>query len=177
MSRSVQQLAVLRADCNHCNPVLQFILSGNKLTELWIQVPLKCKWRRRVGDLPVEIPGVTSNMCQPQTLNWRNKYVYRILNKIHYKYIPRTIQTSEKGAKLCRSAVRYQISADDVGTDISVEASTDVPTQRLDPFRVYNTEWLAGTASRFWWWSSWHRRGRGCKANQTGEIMRADWFE
>eukprot|EP00435_Cladocopium_sp_Y103_P032908 s835_g8.t1 len=41
-------------------------------------VPLKCKWRRRVGDLPVEIPGVTSNM--------------------------------------------YQISADDVGTDISVEA-------------------------------------------------------
>lgn len=43
-----------------------------------LPVPLKCKWRRRVGDLPVEIPGVTSNM--------------------------------------------YQISADDVGTDISVEA-------------------------------------------------------
>ena len=33
---------------------------------LCIQVPLKCKWRRRVGDLPVEIPGVTSNMFGPQ---------------------------------------------------------------------------------------------------------------
>ncbi|CAK8999641.1 unnamed protein product [Durusdinium trenchii] len=43
-----------------------------------LPVPLRCKWRRRVGDLPVEIPGVTSNM--------------------------------------------YQISADDAGTDISVEA-------------------------------------------------------
>lgn len=43
-----------------------------------LPVPLKCKWKRRVGDLPVEIPGVTSNM--------------------------------------------YQISADDVGTDICVEA-------------------------------------------------------
>eukprot|EP00440_Ansanella_granifera_P044628 gb/GFBE01048365.1/.p1 GENE.gb/GFBE01048365.1/~~gb/GFBE01048365.1/.p1 ORF type:complete len:658 (+),score=174.26 gb/GFBE01048365.1/:1-1974(+) len=43
-----------------------------------LPVPLKCKWKRRVGDMPVEIPGVTSNM--------------------------------------------YQISADDVGTDISVEA-------------------------------------------------------
>lgn len=41
-------------------------------------IPLKCKWKRRVGDLPVEIPGVTSNM--------------------------------------------YQISADDVGTEIWVEA-------------------------------------------------------
>ena len=30
------------------------------------QVPLRCKWRRRVGDLPVEIPGVTSNMSAPQ---------------------------------------------------------------------------------------------------------------
>jgi len=43
-----------------------------------LPVPLKCRWRRRVGDMHVEIPGVTSNM--------------------------------------------YQISADDVGTDISVEA-------------------------------------------------------
>lgn len=43
-----------------------------------LPVPLKCRWKRRVGDLPVEIPGVTSNM--------------------------------------------YQISADDVGTDIFVEA-------------------------------------------------------
>jgi len=41
-------------------------------------VPLKCRWKRKVGDLPVEIPGVTSNM--------------------------------------------YQISADDVGTVICVEA-------------------------------------------------------
>lgn len=41
-------------------------------------IPLRCKWKRRVGDLPVEIPGVTSNM--------------------------------------------YQISADDVGTEIWVEA-------------------------------------------------------
>lgn len=43
-----------------------------------LPVPLKCRWKRKIGDLPVEIPGVTSNM--------------------------------------------YQISADDVGTDISVEA-------------------------------------------------------
>mmetsp|Transcript_14345 Transcript_14345/g.25223 ORF Transcript_14345/g.25223 Transcript_14345/m.25223 type:complete len:661 (-) Transcript_14345:73-2055(-) len=43
-----------------------------------LPVPLKCKWRRRVGDMRVEIPSVTSNM--------------------------------------------YQISADDVGTDIQVEA-------------------------------------------------------
>mmetsp|Transcript_85056 Transcript_85056/g.214333 ORF Transcript_85056/g.214333 Transcript_85056/m.214333 type:complete len:651 (+) Transcript_85056:88-2040(+) len=43
-----------------------------------LPVPLKCRWKRRVGDIPVEIPGVTSNM--------------------------------------------YQISADDVGTDIFVEA-------------------------------------------------------
>jgi len=41
-------------------------------------VPLRCKWKRKVGDLPVEISGVTSNM--------------------------------------------YQISADDVGTVICVEA-------------------------------------------------------
>eukprot|EP00927_Polykrikos_kofoidii_P056535 TRINITY_DN50634_c0_g1_i1.p1 TRINITY_DN50634_c0_g1~~TRINITY_DN50634_c0_g1_i1.p1 ORF type:complete len:678 (+),score=137.54 TRINITY_DN50634_c0_g1_i1:139-2172(+) len=41
-------------------------------------VPLKCRWRRRIGDIPVEISGVTSNM--------------------------------------------YQISADDVGTHICVEA-------------------------------------------------------
>lgn len=44
-----------------------------------LPVPLRCKWRRRIGDMPVEIPSVTSNM--------------------------------------------YQISADDVGTDICVEAS------------------------------------------------------
>jgi len=43
-----------------------------------LPVPLRCRWKRKIGDLPVEIPGVTSNM--------------------------------------------YQISADDVGTDISVEA-------------------------------------------------------
>lgn len=43
-----------------------------------LPVPLRCRWRRRVGDVPVEIPGVTSNM--------------------------------------------YQISADDVGTHICVEA-------------------------------------------------------
>jgi len=43
-----------------------------------LPVALKCKWLRKVGDLPVEIPGVTSNM--------------------------------------------YQISADDVGTHICVEA-------------------------------------------------------
>lgn len=43
-----------------------------------LPVPLRCKWKRRVGDLTVEIPGVTSNM--------------------------------------------YQISADDVGTEICVEA-------------------------------------------------------
>jgi len=41
-------------------------------------VALKCRWKRRIGDIPVEIPGVTSNM--------------------------------------------YQISADDVGTHIRVEA-------------------------------------------------------
>lgn len=44
-----------------------------------LPVPLRCKWRRRIGDMPVEIPSVTSNM--------------------------------------------YQISADDIGTDICVEAS------------------------------------------------------
>jgi len=44
-----------------------------------LPVPLRCKWRRRIGDMPVEIPSVTSNM--------------------------------------------YQISADDVGTDICVEVS------------------------------------------------------
>eukprot|EP00746_Dinoflagellata_sp_MGD_P007702 gnl/MRDRNA2_/MRDRNA2_115301_c0_seq1.p1 gnl/MRDRNA2_/MRDRNA2_115301_c0~~gnl/MRDRNA2_/MRDRNA2_115301_c0_seq1.p1 ORF type:complete len:651 (-),score=156.24 gnl/MRDRNA2_/MRDRNA2_115301_c0_seq1:23-1975(-) len=43
-----------------------------------IPVPLKCKWKRRVGDIFVEIPGISSNM--------------------------------------------YQISADDIGTDIQVEA-------------------------------------------------------
>eukprot|EP00439_Symbiodinium_sp_Y106_P079981 s561_g18.t1 len=49
------------------------------LVENWTSdVPLRCRWKRKIGDLPVEIPGVTSNM--------------------------------------------YQISADDVGTDISVEA-------------------------------------------------------
>lgn len=41
-------------------------------------VPLKCKWKRRVGEIFVEIPGISSNM--------------------------------------------YQISADDIGTDIQVEA-------------------------------------------------------
>lgn len=43
-----------------------------------LPVALKCKWRRKIGDLPVEIPGVTSNM--------------------------------------------YQISADDIGTHICIEA-------------------------------------------------------
>eukprot|EP00933_Yihiella_yeosuensis_P037084 TRINITY_DN30934_c0_g1_i1.p1 TRINITY_DN30934_c0_g1~~TRINITY_DN30934_c0_g1_i1.p1 ORF type:complete len:668 (+),score=143.50 TRINITY_DN30934_c0_g1_i1:86-2089(+) len=42
-------------------------------------VPLRCRWKRKVADMQVEIPGVTSNM--------------------------------------------YQISADDVGTDICVEAA------------------------------------------------------
>mmetsp|Transcript_118293 Transcript_118293/g.230102 ORF Transcript_118293/g.230102 Transcript_118293/m.230102 type:complete len:656 (-) Transcript_118293:82-2049(-) len=51
-------------------------------------VPLRCKWKRKVGDLPVEISGVTSNM--------------------------------------------YQISADDVGTVIRVEAQ---PADRDDGLR------------------------------------------
>ncbi|CAK0809581.1 unnamed protein product [Prorocentrum cordatum] len=29
-----------------------------------LPVPLRCKWKRKVGDLPVDIPGVTSNMYQ-----------------------------------------------------------------------------------------------------------------
>ncbi|CAK0855506.1 unnamed protein product, partial [Prorocentrum cordatum] len=33
-------------------------------------IPLKCKWKRRVGDLPVEIPGVTSNMYQSRPTTW-----------------------------------------------------------------------------------------------------------
>jgi len=54
------------------------LVASAEVTPGGMPVPLKCRWKRRVGDLPVEIPGVTSNM--------------------------------------------YQISADDVGTDIVVEA-------------------------------------------------------
>lgn len=65
-----------------------------------LPVPLRCKWKRKVGDLPVDIPGVTSNM--------------------------------------------YQISADDVGTDICVEvqpADQDdglhgVVTGEIGPFEL-----------------------------------------
>jgi len=65
-----------------------------------LPVPLRCKWKRKVGDLPVDIPGVTSNM--------------------------------------------YQISADDVGTDICVEAQPadqddglhGVVTGEIGPFEL-----------------------------------------
>mmetsp|Transcript_10619 Transcript_10619/g.25528 ORF Transcript_10619/g.25528 Transcript_10619/m.25528 type:complete len:652 (+) Transcript_10619:66-2021(+) len=54
------------------------LVASAEATPGGLPVPLRCRWKRKVGDLPVEIPGVTSNM--------------------------------------------YQISADDVGTDIHVEA-------------------------------------------------------
>jgi len=54
------------------------LVASAERTSGGLPVPLRCKWKRRIKDIPVEIPGVTSNM--------------------------------------------YQISADDVGTDICVEA-------------------------------------------------------
>lgn len=65
-----------------------------------LPIPLKCRWSRKVGDLVVDIPGVTSNM--------------------------------------------YQISADDVGTEICVEAEPadvddglyGVVTSDIGPFEL-----------------------------------------
>mmetsp|Transcript_34962 Transcript_34962/g.62990 ORF Transcript_34962/g.62990 Transcript_34962/m.62990 type:complete len:662 (+) Transcript_34962:86-2071(+) len=91
LDQNASQDYLLGSVSGECNYHFTFKLEGGGLLQTGVlvasaestpsgglPVPLKCRWKRRVGDLPMEIPGVTSNM--------------------------------------------YQISADDVGTDICVEA-------------------------------------------------------